>query len=485
MQGRGEPTTSLIWGTIFPTGFVGKVRDALTEHGYEVRVKNGIPTSRKIPAFSKNYLYTITLRDEQMQAMTKLLSVYSGRVQIPTGVGKSAVIAGVAKALACEGKKVLVVTSRAGLVKQTANDLRTFIGDDVSIGQFGDGKKEIRDITVATGQALCGFKQRIRRKNGIEHEVPPDPKVEQLRQETDVLIFDECQHVGSATWFDFAMTCNARHRYGLSGTVMARQDLADGRMEGAAGPLLMSVATQDMVEAGRLKRPIIAAVCSNNASGPEFAKVRSFVTDPITKRSYPVMRSVDYKTAYEQGVVSNDVHNRSMVFAAAWMIHHKRRPLMICRRGIQFDSLCTLAKRAKLRFASMDGNMPTSMRDAYKAEFSAGDIDLIISSTIFDEGENLPAIDALVLAEGVKKYSNFLQRLGRALRVVKGGPKCAWILDSIMPIHPTLFAHGIERVKTAEEEGHEVHLVEDWPEIPTNWPGVKLDYGVLELPFFV
>jgi superfamily II DNA or RNA helicase len=102
----------------------------------------------------------------------------------------------------------------------------------------------------------------------------------------------------------------------------------------------------------------------------------------------------------------------------------------------------------------------------------------VAHNTIFDEGEDCPGIDALVLAEGVKVNTNVIQRIGRALRK-KPGENTAWIVDIVPLAAKKLIEHADERCRLYEKEGYEVRLVTEWPKL-----GTKEDPANL-LPFEV
>ena len=62
------------------------------------------------------------------------------------------------------------------------------------------------------------------------------------------------------------------------------------------------------------------------------------------------------------------------------------------------------------------GDTPTKIRQAAIEDFRKGKFKILIGSTIFDAGANIPAISGLVLAGAGKADITLIQRIGRAAR---------------------------------------------------------------------
>lgn len=73
-----------------------------------------------------------------------------------------------------------------------------------------------------------------------------------------------------------------------------------------------------------------------------------------------------------------------------------------------------------MRFAYISGKDSSSRRQRILGLFKQGKIDVLISSTILDEGADLPSIETLILAGGGKAEHRQIQRIGRALRAAPG-----------------------------------------------------------------
>ena len=67
-------------------------------------------------------------------------------------------------------------------------------------------------------------------------------------------------------------------------------------------------------------------------------------------------------------------------------------------------------------------------------DFDKGKVDLILASTVYDQGINLPGLDALILAGGGKSTAKALQRVGRVIRG-NAGKTNAIIIDTFDQTH--------------------------------------------------
>jgi superfamily II DNA or RNA helicase len=85
-------------------------------------------------------------------------------------------------------------------------------------------------------------------------------------------------------------------------------------------------------------------------------------------------------------------------------------------------------KEAGIKCAMLYGNDSLDKRNQVKKSLINKEIDLILASTIFDIGLDLPQLNALILASGGKSSIRALQRIGRVIRPMPG-KKFAAIVD--------------------------------------------------------
>ena len=449
-------------GNSFPAGLVDRVVEYITTEGKTVSVigkddKFHIDTAR----FGRDYLPGITLWEHQYEACLTMLNSKRGIIKSPTGSGKTEIIAAVAYYLWEERSwRSLIIVPKKGILTQTVKRIQRYF-PDLEVGQFGDGKKIPGTINVATAQTLIGFRPRKHKKRRLD----ADPILKALVKECEILLIDETHHASASTWYEIAMASKALRRYGLSGTPLKGNEIADMRMIGATGSIIFSVDAKKLIGKGLAAKPRIAMVMSSNASGKELPYEYREIVNPRTGSVRYGKKELPYKEAYDTGIVENEAHNKAVLQATEWLVDNKKQTVIICRRKAQYKLLMGLLDESGLQFRAVWGDTETPERDDAKRLLDEGVIDVLLATTVFDEGEDLNRIEGLVLAEGVKANTNTIQRIGRGMRKKKGGRvNEVWVVDFVPTCHPRLQEHAYKRAQAYESEGYDVQIVTDWPE---------------------
>jgi len=494
MDGRWDGKLRLYRGARFPGGLALQVaehiadtgRDAVV-HGWEPKHEHDWSWLRKdyLPPVGKFH----SLWDHQHEAIHAALNSSRGIIKLPTGAGKTEIVAAVARALRDEfAWRSLVLVPRKGLLHQTAKRLCMYYQDEVSVGVVGDGKREVEaDVVVATAQTLQRWKPG-KHKGKIR---PAERELRDLVKNVDVLFLDECHRASSDTWYEIAMNATkAKRRYGLSGTPLKNSDIDDAKLVGATGPILYEADVDVLINAGLAAKPKIAMVMSHAATGTDISKHVEQVAlaerhervrekNPKAKLPKKPEKKDVYQVAYRQGVVENDDHNAAVVRATQWLVRKKRRVLVLCRLKAHFHELERRLQEAGVNHLAVWGDSDLSDREHAKRSLASGTTHAVLATTIWDEGEDLEC-DAIVLAEGVKAITNTLQRIGRGMR---RDSKDVWVVDFVPTCHGMLNEQAAQRADAYESEGYEVVLVEDWPardDEPVPLPFERWDEAVVE-----
>ena len=458
-EGRWDGKVELYNGQTFLAGLSSRVQRAIRENKDEaVIIDPDRPAPLDLSKFTRDIIPGITLWDHQYEGCLAMLTHPRCCIKAATSSGKTGMMFAVAKFLYQEqGIWTLVIVPKRGLVRQTVRRFREYAaGTNIICGQMGDSIKSIGQITVGTPQTLAQFKSsyaggKFRAGNVL---------IQKLLRKVGALLLDETHRASCKTWEDIAASCvNAKYRIGGSGTPIKHKLANDLQMIGLCGPLVFSASADVLINAGLAAKPKIAIVMSENASG----------------MNLPPM---DYADAYTQGIVLNDAHNKMVIDCVEWMVLRRRRTLLLCRRLDHYAVLKKLLAERTMRFAAIEGATLTDVRDRVKSLFSARRIDVIAATDIFSEGEDLPSIEAIVLAEGVKANTSAVQRIGRGMRLEKGGPADVWVVDTIPTCSKMLMRHGLARCEFYEKEGYDVRLVTHWPKDTD----LKFDHNKL-LPF--
>jgi superfamily II DNA or RNA helicase len=243
----------------FPTGLYVKLINYLKDINIYYEIQDERPISNKEFNWqwvSKKieHLYPYQLNCVQMICEKK-----NGIIQAGTGAGKTIIMA---KSIQQLSRKTLVLVHKLDLLDQARDKIMECLGIDV--GYIGNGKLDIKDVTVATVQTIVrslGYKylkfmeEEIDEKEELKEQ--DKEKVRQLLRDVSVVIIDECHHVRSETQQNImANVTNADYRIGLSATPIRDQG-DDLLVEGIFGEILCKISATYLIDNGFLVRPTI------------------------------------------------------------------------------------------------------------------------------------------------------------------------------------------------------------------------------------
>lgn len=367
---NGQPARVLFNGEKFPRGLLPLVEKKFrspTDTGPPWHVEDAPPRAHA------NLRW---LRDYQRTAFDIWLRHGRGILDLPVGSGKGELIA--AAVLEVQAPW-LVLVPRSSLVDQTLDRLALRgVQDAVRIRRPGR-------VIVSTVQAFT----RGKRKR--------DPAILTALETSRGLIADEVHAFAAPTAWDIVMsTPAATYRLGLSATPLLREDRADAFTIAAFGPLLHRVDVRDLLEQNAISHGVV-----------EFSPI--------------------FHTGVEDWQVWNQVYLKHIVY-------HRERNARIVQRAITSDPpTLVFVKRIDhgelLQRALIEQDVETEFvfgKDDGAARQTAirrlrdGEIQVLISSPIFEEGIDIPELRTVIVASAGKSAIRSVQRLGRATRTAEG-----------------------------------------------------------------
>lgn len=123
--------------------------------------------------------------------------------------------------------------------------------------------------------------------------------------------------------------------------------------------------------------------------------------------------------------IINDTRNSDLIDFCEACIKLKLNTLVLCERVAHVYWLSGLfKKRGITRFQFITGQDTLKCRIKAKEEFADSKIDILIASSIFDEGEDLKNIGAVALAGIGQSMVKQVQRIGRGVRRKEGTNLC-------------------------------------------------------------
>lgn len=404
----------------FPTGLLGDVKKILTHEGCDSVVHD----HRKHPAskiYSDSYFEDIKLRDYQIKAIEQGLKKLRGILDMASGSGKTEVAIGLTKVL---GVKTLYLVHRLDLLKQTRERFHDRLGTET--GQIGADIFEPGDITIAMVETLFARLRAARTREFLDS--------------VGCIIADECHTVVAAqNWYKIFMACPAPYRYGLSATALARTDGRNMMLRAATGDVIFKMPAWRLIQLGYLAKPKI-----------HFEIIR----DRIDKR-------LGWQKAYVMGIKGSAIRNKAIIRWCQEFAEQGKTTLVLIRY-IDHGKVLELAMRhmAGLRCTFIHGH-PCDWQKRIRSleEFKRGELDVLISSAILDEGIDMPDVDAVIIASGGNSPIKALQRVGRGLRKGKTGE--VTVVDFGDAGHPILLKHSLARMQSYLDAGYEVDYAKE------------------------
>lgn len=386
----------------FPIGLLSRASRMLESEGLDVQIEDLRKNPRGAPlkVVDKDF----KARDYQLEVVDIADRVGSGIIRMCTGSGKTSIIALLAGRF---NVKTVIYVIGIELLYQMKKTVETLLG--VKCGMIGDG---ICDI-VPDGINICtiwtaaqAFGEKIdfidcdltANDKKFKHGPSQKAQIQKVVREAEMFILDECQYAASKSLqFLHRISERARYRFLLSGTPW-REMGDDLLIEAVAGPKFYDLPASKLIEAGFLVAPKIFFI-----NVPKMSNLRS--------STYP-----DVYTSY---VTKNVVRNQLIVDTVKDLVSQNKKVLVLISK-VEHGEILHAMMDGMFRLDTLNGSSKSEVRMGAINSMIAGDLDVLIASKIFDQGIDIPQLDALVLAGSGKSSGRALQRVGRVIRASPG-----------------------------------------------------------------
>lgn len=413
----------------FPSGLVPRAVKVLEARNiaYEIIEHIEYPDIQAPLLWSGPSLYPY-----QQQVVERSLNANRGMIKVATGGGKSVMLA---KIVAEYNVPTMIYVVSLDLLGQMRETLEDTLG--IEVGVIGGGECSVRKITVCsvwTAGLACG--EKFKRTDFDEDFTPDKWKPSDLQREQIVqavhdarlVLLDEAQFAAAnSIRMILRHSTNASYKFGLSATPF-RENGDDILLEAAFGDQICDISASQLISEGYLVPPKIA-----------------FRDIPPYHKKIPKKWGA-VKSSY---IVHNEVRNDILIKNALTLLEMGRKPLMLFREHKHGEILRDmLPNDVRIRFAT--GNASYEERNKLRADFQGGQVDLLLCSSIFDQGINLPSISSLLLCGGGKSRGKAMQRIGRAIRTAPG-KEDAYIVECFDQAH-YVKNHSVIRYNTYKSE---------------------------------
>jgi superfamily II DNA or RNA helicase len=356
------------------------------------------------------------LRSYQVAALASWeLSGARGLVVLPTGSGKTRLaVAAIARR---RGRALCLVPTRV-LLEQWRGVLEGALGSP--IGQYGDGSRTLRPVTVATFASAHRHMERIGNR-------------------FDLLVIDEVHHFGGGPNDEALELCAAPARLGLTATPpsdAARRT----RLEALVGPIVYQQRISDLT--GEYLAPLRVDTLWLDLTPDERQSyaLETGIYQPLVRQFFRYAPHATWR-AFQSAALRTGEGRRAL---AAW---RRARSLLTFTQAKQAALDRLLAEQRHRRILVFTGDndaayriarehciMPIT-RDIGRAErkqaldgFREGSLRALVSAQVLNEGLDVPDADVAILVGGRLGTREYLQRLGRLLRPAPGKQAVAYEL---------------------------------------------------------
>ena len=392
---------------------LSKVLDDLDKIGANPELEYVPP----LPSFTPNdwSLENFNYYDYQEDFIVKAIKEHRGIIKSPTGSGKTLIMAGLVKALA--GRKMVILFNAKQLLTQTYEFFTKSCNLD-NIGLCCGEGYIYGDIMLCTVQSI----QKI---------------LDTHLKETEVLMVDECHEFanGKTTLAAIRSFPEAQYRIGFTATPPS-YNIPKFNLEGALGPLWEVVNTYDLIDSGKLTKPVIQLINRPyNASGED--------------------ESMSYGDVYDHYIVDNTNRNNIIKRIVNDIRQkNKRARILILTKSLDHGrTLENLLGGRNIQF--LEGADSLGERYQSIARFrGSSDSSVLIGTKILQTGINIEEITHFINARGMKSEIATIQALGRALRQHDTKEK-VFVYD-FLDKEKYLKEHSNARKRHYKKEGHEV-----------------------------
>lgn len=418
----------------FKIGLLPRVYKKCLEYGLKVEIiDNRRPI--EIPRKPVTSVGRFKLREEQIEAIRCILRNKVGNIPLQVGVidatvnfGKSLLMSALYYTF---GKKLktLLITNDADWFRQSQEEFKEYIPDEKVT--YIQGSK----VTNWTGFSIGMVQSLSRNLKTYQREL----------EKIDMVLVDEADLAGSKTYQNvLSHLYNTRVRLGLSGTIymsgLKKDELKNWNLESFFGLRLFEFRLKDSIKKGYSTKIIVKLVDTK----PYYGNIESSHTS--------------YKEIYDDVITNNFNGYLAVEDRVRKALTNGNIPaLIVCKHIAHCENLCKHLKmylNRSLNIACVHVNTPDKQRKYIMQRFRAGEIDILVSTTIIARGKNFPKLKYLCNAAGMSSEEKTIQFLGRLVRTFKGKTKV--YLDDIQYQGQYLSRHSRRRARYYKDENLKV-----------------------------
>lgn len=402
---------------------------------YEDKTTHNIDISR-ITQDVSSILPGITLRDDQVNAVSKMILAKRGIIQMGTGSGKTECIVAFVELLTKElgyTPNTLVIAPTTRLVDDTISRFEKY---GITAIKYNKRRGHIDGIVVTHPMS-------------VNNDISKNPN---LLDELQVLICDEGHHLSADSYMRIATNAkNLEYCLALSATVVDMNKLPitdlsqlspdEALVVGATGNVLVNMPPSYYIERGILANPVLIRM-SNLANqyvrkSRDWHSIRKTVLESSTRVSLASDIVAYFSALGYKSLILVDTKECA-----------KKLVSRLAETGNSDTCRVSFGGGEFLKWDETQNNLSTIDQATENTIdlFGSGESKILIGTSHIFEGFDVPNLDVVVIFSVGKSTRKIVQGIGRVLRKTKN-TKYAYIIDFTDHENGILGNHSFQRLQ--------------------------------------
>lgn len=429
---------------LLPTGLIAYLKLYYKQASLEFKVHD----LRQFPWYDKDFISAEEiivgkkkLRPYQKEALNIVTQTRGGIINVPTGTGKGTLFGAILKTYS--KSRILCLFDQVDLITQTREELINDLGFSTSeVGMIqGVNFEDDKRITLLSIQSY--------------------EKAQHLFPKITVIVTDETHKTGrNPTSEKIIYSCqNASIKIGLTATVEIDNPYERLKMFSIIGPIVYRSTIKEKIDENYLAKIHVQMyetnpndkipICGSWADIYEKRKITAKYTEEMAKADgFEIIGSGRNKLARKfvnYGDESNlYVINEERNKLIASIAKTKKRCLILFDKIKQGQELKKLLPEAYL----VTGSSSVEERQKAKELLRDNENQIVLASTIFATGVNIPSIACYINASAGKGTCKLIQKLGRATRLDEATNKTsAEVIDFYDTYNPIAIKQSRKRYR--------------------------------------
>ena len=348
---------------------------------------------------------------DMVMRIEKAFRLYrSVMAQMPTGTGKTVVLASVVESFLGEHplKSVWIVAHRRELVSQIQETIERVFSN--RLAEKEDGSSD-NLIEKPLDSSLFTLRSSLIKAMSIQWLAR---HYDEIGEEPGMIVIDEAHHALAKTYKEMWDRFPKAKFLGLTATPCRLNgkgfiDLFD--------VLVQSWSVPEFISKGRLATYDFVSIKSNG--------VTQRLIDSLQKRG----ADGDYQNK-EMDMLLNKRPSIERLYRSFEEYGKDRKGIVYAINISHAKKIVELYQEHGIKAVAIDSKTPAAERQADIEAFKKGDIQVLVNVDIFSEGFDCPDVEFVQLARPTLSLAKYLQMVGRGLRVAKGKKNCV-IIDNV------------------------------------------------------